>query len=111
MQYFREDAAQAKKSYEDKFGAKGAKGAKTAGAGSKKATPGAETYLDEPAVANAGSGTGDRIVADAGADAKEGSNDDSRRTAKVNIYIYDYVYGYYYLRKYLYIKYLYLCTL
>ena len=30
VQYFREDSAQAKKSYEDKFGAKGAKSAKTA---------------------------------------------------------------------------------
>jgi hypothetical protein len=29
-QYFREDSAQAKKSYEDKFGAKGAKSAKAA---------------------------------------------------------------------------------
>jgi hypothetical protein len=42
--YFREDAAQAKKSYEDKFGAKGAKAAKPT---SKLASNDSEQYLDQ----------------------------------------------------------------
>jgi len=42
--YFREDAAQAKKSYEDKFGAKGAKAAKPT---SKMAQNDSEQYLDQ----------------------------------------------------------------
>lgn len=74
LQYFREDASQAKKSYEDKFGAKGAKGAKAAG--SKKETPGEEVYLDDAALSD------DRIMADAGADAKD-SGSGSRPAAKV----------------------------
>lgn len=42
--YFREDAAQAKKSYEDKYGAKGAKAAKPT---SKMAQNDSEQYLDQ----------------------------------------------------------------
>jgi len=61
-QYFREDAAQAKKSYEDKFGAKGGK-AVGGGAASK------------PTAATAGAaGAGAKLVADA----KEGSASPNR---------------------------------
>ena len=73
--YFKEDAAQAKKSYEDKYGAKGAKSGAKAGVGAaaKKAGPGeevAEGYLDDTAdAAVAGSSSSDG--AEATADSKE----------------------------------------
>ena len=75
--YFKEDAAQAKKSYEDKYGgAKGAKGGAKAGAGpaaAKKSGPGeaGEAYLDDAA---GSSGAGSSAATDgaaAAADSKE----------------------------------------
>jgi hypothetical protein len=80
--YLKEDAAQAKKSYEDKFGAKGAKsGAKAAG-GAKKAGPGeAEAYLDDSSAP--------RVTAvDDSADSKEAKDAAGRPAAKVNECIY-----------------------
>lgn len=73
--YFREDAAQAKKSYEDKFGAKGAKGAKAA---AKKETPGGESYMDDNNTLAAGADE----VADSKEEKESGRPPAAKATAK-----------------------------
>jgi len=83
--YFKEDAAQDKKSYEDKFGAKGAKAAKATG-GAKKASSTEEVYLDDTAAAVSSLTLSESAIADS-KEVKEtsplsGSRSAAKATAK-----------------------------